>query len=173
MESGIGRRDALRRTFLALAGLLGLGLVQGAGATAGPAQSAQPHATSLELWGSDWHRESPTSDVGAAPESGERASQYGRILGSPSGPVIGEFRAATFLGDAAALGSHSASLEFHTFTLGDDVIFGMGTASDTGSTFAVVGGSGKYLGARGSYVAQQSPFEVGGDGTARFVFTLL
>ena len=98
---------------------------------------------------------------------------YGRLQGEPGGPAIGEFRAATFLDDAAALGSHPASLEFHTFTLGDDAIFGMGIAADEGSRFAIVGGSGRYLGARGSYVAEQSPFQVGGDGTARFVLTLL
>ena len=40
------------------------------------------------------------------------------------------------------------------------------------NVFAIVGGTGKYLGVTGSYVARQNPLETGGDGTAEFTLTL-
>ena len=67
----------------------------------------------------------------------------------------------------------SEYLRDYTFKLADDAIFGMGSASDSGGVFTVVGGSGRFATARGSYTAEQSAYESGGDGTARFEFTLL
>ena len=44
--------------------------------------------------------------------------------------------------------------------------------TDPHLSFAITGGTGTFSGARGSYEAQLSPNGLGGDGTARFVFTL-
>ena len=50
----------------------------------------------------------------------------------------------------------------------------MGTAAPgAGGVFTILGGSGRYLGATGSYVAEQNPVETGGDGSARFTLTLI
>jgi hypothetical protein len=42
----------------------------------------------------------------------------------------------------------------------------MGSAAGGQDAFAIVGGTGEFAGARGSYVARQSLRERGGDGTA-------
>jgi uridine phosphorylase len=63
----------------------------------------------------------------------------------------------------------------HHFNLGDGTIVGMGTVGglrDTESVHAIIGGTGRYEGASGSYVARQSPLDLGGDGSAHFTFTM-
>jgi hypothetical protein len=69
-----------------------------------------------------------------------------------------------------------ATLEQHTFILDGGTIVGSGAGTqslEVGDTFAVVGGTGHYAGARGTYVARQRPLQFGGDGTAEFTITLL
>ena len=173
MEGDIGRREALRRATVLLAGVFGLSLAKAPSAFAAPAKAEVPHPTHLVFYGVDWHRDSPSSDAGVPAVAGERATVYGGLAATPGGPRVGEFQAASFFGESPLSGSVSTSLELHTFKLGDDAIFGFGNASDAGGVFAVVGGSGRFAGARGSYTAEQSHFETGGDGTARFDFTLL
>jgi hypothetical protein len=63
----------------------------------------------------------------------------------------------------------------HHFNLTDGTIIGMGTTQDfrdAESVHAILGGTGRYEGASGSYVARQSPLDLGGDGTAKFDFTI-
>jgi hypothetical protein len=50
---------------------------------------------------------------------------------------------------------------------------GMGSVEPGRHAFAVVGGTGRYAGARGAYVASQHLRELGGDGTAHFVLDLI
>jgi hypothetical protein len=65
-------------------------------------------------------------------------------------------------------------LEYHSFNLQKGTILGLGTGTGGGeSMFAIVGGTGSYAGARGTYVAHQLPRELGGDGTAEFRLTLV
>jgi hypothetical protein len=66
----------------------------------------------------------------------------------------------------------AAFVEQHTLNLGEGTLTGMGTSQGEESTFAIVGGTGRYAGARGSYVARQLPLEFGGDGTAELVMTI-
>jgi hypothetical protein len=49
----------------------------------------------------------------------------------------------------------------------------MGTSQGDEGTFAIVGGTGRYSGARGSYTARQSPIGRGGDGTAELIVTII
>ena len=62
-------------------------------------------------------------------------------------------------------------VESHAFRLPDGTIHGMGTADGADSVFAIVGGTGRYVGARGSYTARHMPIELGGDGSAAFTMT--
>jgi len=156
-----------------LGGAFGLSLVKAPMAFAAPAQAEKPYPASLVLFGADWRRDSASAETGAPQVPGERATVYGTLTAQPGGSPVGEFQAASFFGESPLSASGAASIELHTFKLGEDTIFGMGNASDTGGVFAVVGGAGRFAGARGSYVAEQSHFESGGDGTARFNFVLL
>ena len=174
MEGDIGRREALRRAMALLAGgVFGVGLAKAPAALGAPAKAETAYPASLVLYGVDWRRDSASGDAGVPQVSGERATTYGTLTAKPGGSPVGEFQAASFFGESPLSASGSGSIELHTFKLGEDTIFGMGSASDAAGVFAVVGGSGRFAGARGSYVAEQSHFEAGGDGTARFDFTLL
>jgi hypothetical protein len=64
--------------------------------------------------------------------------------------------------------SGSQRLEQHTFDLLNGTIVGAGTAGLLEGTFAVLGGTGRYAGARGTYVVRRTPGE-----DAELVFTLL
>ena len=46
----------------------------------------------------------------------------------------------------------------------------MGASQAGEGTYAVIGGTGRFAGARGTYVARQGHREVGGDGEADFAF---
>ena len=48
----------------------------------------------------------------------------------------------------------------------------LSSASAAENVYAVVGGTGRYAGARGSYTARQHPQELEGDGTAEFALRL-
>lgn len=96
---------------------------------------------------------------------GDLLDAKGRLVGS----FLGSRLAAPLRPGALDAG---ASVEMHTFTLEHGTILGMGSALPGAGVFAVVGGSGRYAGLRGSYTARQGIPELGGDGTATFDLTL-
>ena len=63
-------------------------------------------------------------------------------------------------------------LELHTFELLDGTLVGTGTATLLEGTFAIVGGTGRYAGARGTYVVRRSDERRGG-ADAELVFSLI
>jgi hypothetical protein len=67
---------------------------------------------------------------------------------------------------------HAARIGSAPFLFPAGTIVGMGTSLHGEATFAVVGGTGIYADARGSYVAKQRLREQGGNGTADFNLTL-
>jgi hypothetical protein len=103
----------------------------------------------------------------------------GEIMDKPSrGRKVGDFFATYYrLNTPGKVAAHEpGSLELHTFVFPDGTIVGSGIASaatDSEGQFAIIGGTGRYLGARGSYVARQSYADFGGDGTATFTLTLI
>jgi hypothetical protein len=104
--------------------------------------------------------------------NGERHSGYGELLDRPGGNVVGHFIAA-HLTNHSPFAAAASSLEIHTFTLKAGTIHGLGAASrGAEGHFVILGGTGRYAGARGSYVARQRTRELGGDGTAEFHLTL-
>jgi hypothetical protein len=149
-------------------GILGRGLLLLGGlAAAGGGKLAPGRGHSLVLYGSNWR-----GHDGHLPREGERISVRGDLHAQPGEAPVGEFFAtAIAFGDA----SHPALAErqeTHTFKLHDGSIFGTGTAGGLHGSFAVLGGTGRYAGAQGTYVARQAHVELGGDGTAEFVFDL-
>ncbi|MGH9278259.1 MAG: hypothetical protein ACRD12_09140, partial [Acidimicrobiales bacterium] len=115
---------------------------------------------------------------GQLPDRGHRLLGQGEHVDAPDGVRVGEFYATAFGLDSAGRAGPDgqATLELHTFNLDGGSIIGTGTARaalDATDTFAIVGGTGRYVGARGSYTAVQQPHELGGDGTATFTLTLI
>jgi hypothetical protein len=166
------RRGLLQRGLVLLGGALGIGAASGVG-TAGAVPA--PPSRELTLYGRGFHQHSPARRPGEVPRKGDRATTYGELLDRAGGAKIGEFTAA-FLALGSPFGASSfaaASLEVHSFYLKDGTILGLGSAATAWEgAFAVVGGTGSYAGARGSYLARQRPRELGGDGTAEFHLTL-
>src|SRR4051812_21367922 len=161
------RRGVLGRSVAFAAGALG----GGAAAGAGTAAAATPKATELKLHGRHFHLHAPSHRAGRLPERGDRLSAYGELCDRPGGKTVGHFTSAFFALDSPFAGA--SSLELHTFHLDDGTIHGLGSAArGAEGHFAILGGTGRYAGARGSYVSHQHLREHGGNGTAAFHLTL-
>jgi hypothetical protein len=169
------RGGALKRLALFAGGAIGVGVagtkaLSGENAAAPAAVPAAVPAAATDgrksrtavLHGRDWRLTKPLSEKGTVPELKERLIPTGRIVDT-KGADLGKFR-ASWLPDGA--------LQLHTFDLFDGTLLGIGPAGAHDSPFAIVGGTGRYAGATGTYVAKQSPRELGGDGTAEFTLTL-
>jgi hypothetical protein len=141
-----------------------------------PAPAGVPAARTLE-------RSSLTArDLrGLGQRRGPRRDQPGdqivsrATLVDAEGQEIGSFYSTAVVVSSPKGQTAAATLENHRFELRDGVIVGNGLAGRMGepAEFAVIGGTGRYLAARGSYAAVQRPYHLGGDGTASFVFSLL
>jgi hypothetical protein len=112
------------------------------------------------------------------PQPGQRSSVFGELVSDVEGTKVGEFYASSLqFGTPFGASTLAAdAMETHQFTFGDGTIIGIGTLSDLcggQSVHAIIGGTGRYEGASGSYVARQRPIELGGDGTADFDFNVI
>jgi hypothetical protein len=137
----------------------------------GPPGTEPTPATELRLYGRHVHLHSPARRAGQLPEKGDRHTAYAELLDRPGGKVVGSFSAAHLTHDSPFAGA--SSLELHTFDLNGGTIHGLGSvARGAAGSFVVLGGTGSFTGATGSYRAQLRPRELGGDGTAEFELTL-
>ena len=168
---GTNRRDALKGGIALVGAAAGL-------AAAGTAANAAENK-SLVVYGRGWRIASQDLERGALPSAGLRMLSRGEIVDKAQrGRKIGNFFATYY-----RLNPHNkvaadepGSLELHTFVFSDGTIVGSGISSagsPSEGVFAITGGTGRFLGARGSYVARQNHADFGGDGTATFTFTLL
>jgi hypothetical protein len=163
------RRSLLGRGLLLAAGALGLGAAR----RPATARAGAPKAKGeLRLYGRNFHLHAPCRRAGQVPESGDRHNAYGELLDRPNGKVVGHFTAA-HLTHESPFAAAASSLEIHTFNLNEGTIHGIGSASrGVDAHFVVLGGTGRYSGVQGSYVARQRSRELGGNGTAEFHLTL-
>src|SRR5262245_51495161 len=165
------RRGLLARGALLVGAALGLaGIARGDAPAIAARGTGQAAAAVLRLRGRSWHLVSSDRRPGELPRPGDRMSMYGELLDEQTGQKVGEFYSACFC-MAAPFGPGplaAANVELHNLNLLDGAIVGMGSAGAEVNTYAIVGGTGRYRGAVGSYVARQRPLELGGDGTAEF-----
>lgn len=161
------RRGLLVRGALLVGGALG---ITAAARRHEPAQAAAPkaNAAELRLYARHVHLDSPSHTAGRLPAKGDRHSAYGELLDRPDGNVVGHFTAA-HLTHNSPFSAAASSLEIHTFHLADGIIHGLGAATPgSAGHFVILGGTGRFAGSGGSYVATQRRRELGGDGTAEF-----
>lgn len=176
--SGASRRTVLRRGLLAIGALAGVVGLAGVAekARSGELLAANPAGVeTLKLYGSNWHLAAPDLRRGELPRRGDQVSVSGSLSHAQGDAETGTFFASVVhLDSAGGHGSYSsAQLETHTFQLPGGTLVGMGTTTGSGeNAFAIVGGTGRYLGATGSYISKQSPLETGGDGTAEFILSI-
>jgi len=170
--NGHSRRSLLKRGVVLAAGAVGLSAASGT--TARAARRLDAGSTGLRLFGSNWRLVTPARQPGEAIQLGDQGAVYGDLLDGPRGNSLGRFYGSR-LAIQAAPGGFSradASVEVHTFVLPGGTIVGMGTSVLGKAIFAIVGGTGVYAGAKGSYAATQRLREHGGDDTAEFIMTL-
>lgn len=165
------RRTVLRRGFFAAAATAAAALAIRPGDQR-PALAAVPVGAgkTVELFGRGWH-----ADTDKVPSKGDSYSVYGELLTSPDGDKCGEFYAACLAIDSPfqLTGQGIGSLEIHTLVLAEGSIVAMGAGGGAERSFAIVGGTGKFTGARGSYTANQDTYGLGGRGGAAFKLKLL
>jgi hypothetical protein len=172
-QSVSSRRGLLGRGLLVAAGVLGIGgAVRHSTASGTPATTtATSSSNELKLYGRNVHLHSPDRRSGELPRKGDRHTAYGELLDAPEGAAVGHFSAARMALDSPF--AAASSLEIHTFDLGDGTLHGLGSAvRGADGNFVILGGTGRYAGATGTYLARQEPRELGGDGTAEFHLTL-
>lgn len=144
VSSGVSRR----------AFVTGVATAAAAVATVGVARAEEPGSW---VWrGSDWQMVRPAS-AGAVPDRGAPASTEGVVS---DGARTGRFRSVPL----------GAGAHLHLFTFDDGMLIGLGRGLSTGA-YAVVGGTGRFAGISGAYVAEQTPATPGNEGTALFTIT--
>jgi hypothetical protein len=172
------RRDALVRGFALLGAAVGIG-VAGQATVAEDSQAAGKSNKKLVLHARNLRISSQDIRRGELPQTGLRMLAQGEVVSAPSrGEKVGSFFATYFRisTPGKVADREPGSIEQHTFVLADGNIFGSGVATsgtESEGQFAIVGGTGRYLGARGSYLARQSYVDFGGNGTATFTLTLV
>src|SRR5215208_1668001 len=162
------RRSLLKRGLWLTAGAVGVG----AGAGAGAKLAGDERETTLRVDGRNFRLQIQDRRPGERLRVGDRGVVYGELLDT-SGGAFG-----SFYGSRVAVESTPGSLvadgalESHTFRLPAGTILGIGSHVEGESVFSIIGGTGAYAGARGSYSSSQFLREHGGDGTAEFVLNL-
>lgn len=172
IHGGQSRRGLLGRGLVLLAGVVGIGA--GAGATKLATQDDERvSAGQLRLHGRNWILRTPDRRPGERLVAGERGTVYGDLV-DVTGKHVGQFYGSRMAAQSSPGGPVGAdsSLELHTFKLQDGTLLGMGSMIAGESIFTIAGGTGRYAGKRGTYVADQRLLELGGDGTAEFTIDL-
>jgi hypothetical protein len=170
IKTGTTRASMLKRLALLVGGgAVGAGVAArsmgGGSAAPVPAPASAGRRTQeLTLRGLDWRLARPGVEHGKLPTAADVAVPVGRIVDVDQNE-LGRFRAAALPGLAA--------FHLHTFDLAEGTILGLGANRLDEGSYAIVGGTGLYAGATGTYLARQSPRELGGDGTAEFTLTLI
>lgn len=162
------RANLLKKLGLLAGGALGAGVaVRGLG-TGDEAVAAAPAAKTktartMTLYGRDWRLARPGVAFGKLAAPTDPALPSGRIVDAKE-RQLGRFSAAALPGAGA--------FHLHTFELAEGTILGIGANKLDEGSYAIVGGTGRYAGASGTYTARQFLRELGGDGTAEFTLNL-
>ena len=161
------RRTLLQRGLAAVGGALGLAALerkaQGESADASP-----PGAVTLKLYGRLRQAHNP---------AGAHVIRCGDLLDGPKGKPVGELYTNGFCLETP-FGPHflaASNIEFQTFKLPDGTLFGIGAAGPAVGgerTHAILGGTGRFAGARGSYVERAASSGPGGRGALEIILTL-
>ena len=171
MDGTVSR--SARRTLLKR-GLVGAAAVTAVIAGGGRANAAviAPTGGTIKLLGRGFHAFTGER-VGLLPSKGDAYSIYGELLDA-SGVKVGDFVASCTATDSPfeLTGQGQGSIDTQTLNLRDGSIVGMGAGTGATRAYAIVGGTGRYAGARGSYTATLDTYGLGGSGEAAFEITL-
>ena len=141
--AGTTRRTVLTRGLAVAAGALGATVV-GTGVALGAMPAS--NASTLTLFVRDVRFRASGPKPGALHEAHAPASPHGTLVDA-TGQTVGSFSAGILAGSGGGIA-------VQRFTLADGTILGMGSGSLKDSEYAIVGGTGRYAGARGTYTTQ-------------------
>lgn len=173
------RREALKRGFALLGTAVGIGVTRNAPTDVQDDPSVTTRGKQIVLHARNLRIGSQDLQRGQLPPAGVRMLAKAEVVSEPlNGQKVGDFFASYIRINTPGKVAHHepGSLEEHTFVLPEGNIFGSGIATsgmDSDGQFTIIGGTGRYLGARGSYTARQSHVDFGGNGTATFSLTLI
>lgn len=172
MDDAIGtvtdRRRVLATGLAVLGGAAGLSL-------AGGGQAAAAGTRVVRLTADQVTGQIAGRQLDEAAAIGDTIITSGRLINS-QGIGTGRYSSVATL---LAIGTRFdrpavATMQQHVLVLPGGTLIGSGTANADGAgVFAILGGTGSYNGFRGSYTTVQSVAGLGGNGTARFVLTLI
>ena len=174
---GTNRREVLKSALLTTA--VGIGAAGASGLTTLDGAAQPKPGEQIVLYGVRWQITSQDLKRGELPPAGIRMQVRGELYDKPSGGrKTGDFFATYHRLSTPGKAAHHepGSLELHTFVFSDGTLIGSGVANsalESEGQFAIVGGTGRYHGAGGSYLATQRHVEFGGDGSALFTLTLI
>ncbi len=162
--AGTSRRALMKQGLWIAAGAAGLGLA-GTGVAAGtrsvvaPAGAGTVHTaagpTHLLFFVRDIRFAGRSSKAGTRPDSGSPAAPHGHLEDS-AGNHVGSFSGGSLPGS-------DGHIAFQRFTLADGTLIGMGSGRLDDEEYALVGGTGRYAGAAGSYRTTIRPGAFGRD----------
>jgi hypothetical protein len=165
------RRTLLGRALTLLAGVFGFTMIDNRAAAKESASLASQRGEPVRLYARHWRVHALGNVSGNSSGAGPRMIAQGELSDRPDGEKLGEFHSTRFcLESAFGYNAQSASnLEFQTFKMKDGVLFGMAAGApelECEGAHAILGGTGRFAGVRGSYVicrnAQdaQGPMEI-------------
>jgi hypothetical protein len=164
----ISRRSLLQKGLLCAGAMFGVQL-----ATREPERAKLPSAAAgamtLAFYADTLRGRAHGQLPGKLPVWNGGANRHGDLLDGPGGKKVGEFAANSFGTGGGAGGSN---FEMQTVKLTEGTLFGIGAAgnADDEKVHAIVGGTGRFAGAKGSFVVRRSDRKRGG---VEFVISLL
>jgi len=163
------RRTLLQRGLALIGGALGVGAV---GGEVHARTETGARAQTFQLLG---RRRTSARLAGATHGAHPHAVSSGDLLDATGNEAIGSFHTNGFCQEIR-LGSpmpSASNIAFQTFVLAEGSLFGLGggPSPDGDRTCAVLGGTGRYAGAQGTYV-ERVPLQPAGRDAVEFVFTL-
>ena len=175
------RRTVLQRCLLFVAGAMGLPSVANAVPSRpdvsppGP-KPAERASQTVRFYARALQTHCPGRKPGELPTSSGRMHSRADLLDKPGGAKVGEF-CATCLGPDSHFGIACAdqSVELQTLNSKEGTLFGIGSAESSAAgarEHAILGGTGRFAGARGSYVIRQAS-ATAGRASVEFVITLI
>jgi hypothetical protein len=155
---------ATRRELLARAGLVAgaAGVIGAGGAAAIGAGTSGSGRLPRVIHGADWRLTRPGVPAGTQPPVDASVLPTGRLV-DLDGAGLGVF-------EASALPTGGAGLHLHRLEFADGTVNAVGPATLGDATYAVIGGTGRFAGASGSYHLEQRPAPSGG--TARLTLDI-
>lgn len=153
----MNRRTVLQRGLAILAGFAGLEVVDPKSRLrAEVLEPANSGFQRLRLYARRWRTLSHGHVPGELPVASNPVHRKGDLSTAIDGQKTGEF-CATCFSPISSFGTRNCSgtnMELHTFTFDEGTLFGMGSSNSAGpgQAFALLGGTGRFNGARGSYV---------------------